>query len=206
MTINQQRRFFFPAWATCVAAIGWRMKNGRLEMTHPDGANEHQRKVIAAAVARAAAHQRAATLDDLRHGCYVVALGRDCDTLKMNNRQVDAVTSLFKLLVNETDIAADLKLSNPDIGERERLVRKIHSLKIPDAMIDAICRKSFAPVYSAPWFEDLPLVSLRALCGILTEIKERKTLNIQHSTANPEVPPAAQPDLLAGGGSFQYPH
>ena len=203
MTKNQKNRFFFPVWTATCRALHWKMADGRLEMGKTTG-NEHVVKVIAAATAIATKGHRAPVLDDLRHGCYVVALGYDCDTLKMTNKQVDAVTSLFKLLVNETDIAADMKLSNPDIGERERLVRKINSLKIPDAMIDTICRKSFAPVYSAPMFEDLPLVSLRALVGILVEIKER---SLRTATMRPAALPAAapEPELFETTAANQYP-
>ena len=174
MTKKQQRRFFFPAWSAVCRALGWRMVAGRLELGGGRAANEHRSRVIAAATAIAAKEHRAPTLDDLRHGCYVVALGCDRDTLKLNNREVDAVTSLFKLLVDETNIAADLRLSNPDIGERERLVRAIIRLRVPDALIDEVCRHSFAPVYSAPFHEDLPLPNLRALVGILTKMSERQ--------------------------------
>ena len=199
MTKKQQRRFFFPAWTAARRALGWKMVDGRLEIILAK-VNDHGRKVMDAAHKIAAAQQRAPTLDDLRHGCYVVALGRDRDTLKLNNREVDAVTSLFKLLVNEADISADMKLSNPDIGERERLVRKINSLKIPDAIIDAVCRRSFAPVYTSPFFEDLPLINLRSLVGILTEIKDRKSLRTATTAAEIE------PELLAAGDTYQYPH
>lgn len=173
MTVKQQKRFFFPAWGQACRALGWRMFQGRLEM-NVNTLNEFGCKVHAAAVQRAGSAHRAATLDDLRHGCYIVALGHDRDTLKLDNREVDAVTSLFKLLADETDIAAGMKLANPDIGERERLVRKIHALKIPDAIIIGVCRKSFSPVFNDPWFKDLPILNLRALVGILLEISERK--------------------------------
>ena len=183
MTVNQQRRFFFPAWSAACRELGWRMADGRLVL--PDGhRNEHQVKVIAAAQVIANGQHRAPVLDDLRHGCYVVALGRDLDTLRMNNQQVDAVTSLFKLLVDDTDIAADQKLSNPDIGERERLVRAIHKLNVPQALIDAVCKRSFAPVYTSPFYEDLPLLNLRALVGVLTEIRNRKSHNVDSAHPN----------------------
>ena len=196
MTTKQQKRFFFPLWNQTCRALGWKMEDGRLVL--PDGRrNEHQKKVIAEASALAAKEHRAPVLNDLRHGCYIVALGHDVKTLKMSNQQVDKVTSLFKLLVNDTDIAADMKLANPDIGERERLVRKINALKIPDAMIDAVCKKSFAPVYTAPFYEDLPILRLRSLTGILVEIKERKS---EVRSQNLETP-----ELLAVGAAPEYP-
>lgn len=195
MTPLQKNRFFFPRWTAACRALGWKMADGRLVLPEAK-LNEHGKKVFAAATAIADREQRAPTLDDLRHGCYVVALGRDRDTLKLNNREVDAVASLFKLLVNDTDIAADQRLTNPDIAERERLVLKIHSLKIPDAVIDGVCRKSFAPVYSAPWFEDLPLVSLRALVGILMEISQR------NAAVSDRRPAASASREASNGGSL----
>ena len=173
MTEKQQKRFYFPNWATCVAANGWKQVKGRLELDEAK-LNDHGRKVLAAAQAIATGQHRAPVLDDLRHGVHVVALGRDKSSTKLNNRELDQVVALMKLMVNETDIAADQTLSNPALGERERLLIRIHRLKVPDAMIHQICLKSFAPVYNGTHYEDLPLVNLRALAGILTEIRDRK--------------------------------
>ena len=168
-----QHKKYIRDWAAGAKANGWKMVKGRL-VINESKLNDHGRKVYAAAVQRAGSEHRAPVLEDLRHGIHVVALGRDKSSKAMNNRETDAVFALFKLLVNECDLAAQLKLSNPDIGERERLVIRIERLKIPEAIVLEICRKSFAPVFNGTHYEDLPLPSLRALCGILTEIRERK--------------------------------
>ena len=168
-----QHKKYIRDWASCAKANGWKMVKGRLVMNEAR-LNDHGRKVHAAAVQRAGGEHRAPVLEDLRHGIHVVALGRDKSSKTMNNRETDAVFALFKLLVNECDIAADWKLNKPEIGERERLLIRINRLGIPDAIILEICRKSFAPVFNGTHYEDLPLPSLRALCGILTEIRERK--------------------------------
>lgn len=173
MTNPQRKRFFFPLWNETCRKLGWGMSGGRLIIVE-DKLNDHGRRVLAAAEKIAIANHRAPVLDDLRHGCYVVALGRDADTNKLSNKDVDAVTSLFKLLVNDTNIAADMRLNDPTIGARERLVLAINKLRVPDALIISICRRSFAPVYNEPFHEDLPLPNLRALVGILTEMKEKE--------------------------------
>ena len=168
-----QHKKYIRDWAGCAQANGWKMVKGRLVMNEAR-LNDHGRKVHAAAVQRAGGEHRAPVLEDLRHGIHVVALGRDKSSKTMNNRETDAVFALFKLLVNECDIAADQDLSNPDRGELKRLLIRIHRLGIPDAIILKICANSFAPVFNGTQYEDLPLPSLRALCGILTEIRERK--------------------------------
>jgi hypothetical protein len=172
MTDAQRKRLFFPARNEACRRLGWRMSDGRLDLLI-EKLNNHSRRVVAAAVARADAEHRAAVLDDLRHGCYIVALGRDRQTNRLSNAEVDKVVSLFKLLVDDTDIAADQRLNNPEIAERECLVRKIHALRIPETVIDGVCKKAFAPVYNSPFFEDLPLVNLRTLVAVLIKVKDR---------------------------------
>lgn len=172
MTNPQRQRFFFPLWNQTCRMLGWRMEGGRLIQAQASS-NEHVAKVIAAGERLALQQRRAVTLDDLRHGSYLVAIGVNKDTLKLNNREVDRITSLWKLMQEETDIAAAMNLNDPTIGERKRLVIAINKLRVPDALIISICKRSFAPVYNEPFHEDLPIPNLRALVGILTEIKER---------------------------------
>jgi hypothetical protein len=173
MTEKQQRRFFFPLWTQTCRKLGWHMKAGRLVMER-ESTNIHVAKVIAAGEVIALKHHRAMTLDDLRHGSYLAAISANKDTLKLNNREVDSITSLWKLMQEETNIAAAMRLEDPTIGARERLVIAINKLRVPDAMIISICRRSFAPVYNEPFHEDLPLPNLRALLGILTEMKAKE--------------------------------
>jgi len=185
MTAPQHQKYIRD-WSTCAKANGWKMVKGRLVLDEAK-LNEHGRKVLAAATAIAAAQHRAPVLEDLRHGVHVVALGRDKSSKVMKNAECDAVFALLKLLVNDCDIKAGMDLDDPDRGERLRLLVYISRLKIPEAIILAVCRKSFAPVFNGTHYEDLPLVSLRSLVGILTEIKERKKATVL---------PPTEPELI----------
>jgi hypothetical protein len=129
--------------------------------------------VVASATAIAASQHRAPVLDDLRHGVHVVALGRDKSSKQLTNRELDCVVSFMQLMVDETNISADLRLGNPDIGDREALVATIKKLIVPEAIIHDVCKRSFAPVYNPPHWQHLPLPNLRALVGILREQKQK---------------------------------
>ena len=171
MSVNQRKRFFFPAWNQACQALGWKMVEGRL-VTASRPLNQHAQRVVDVATQMAVRSHRAPELDDLRHAVYVIVLGRDKDTVKLANGEVDRIVSYFKLMVDEVNIAADVRLNNPAIAEREALVAKIRRLKIPFAVIDQVCRRSFDPVYSPPHWDQLPLPNLRALTGIVTEMQE----------------------------------
>ena len=189
-----QHKKYIRDWGACTKANGWCMKQGRLVLDEAK-LNEHGRKVLAAATAIAAAQHRAPVLEDLRHGVHVVALGRDKSSKVMKNAECDAVFALLALLVNDCDLKAGADLADPDRGERLRMLVYISRLKIPEAIILNVCRKSFGPVFNDPWFEELPVITLRSLAVILKEIKERKN--------NPLIAPmAAKPEselALAGG-------
>jgi hypothetical protein len=173
MTEKQQKRFFFPIWTAHCRAVGWREVRGMLLLGEKK-LNRFGLQVYDAAVNRAAANHRAPTLSDLRHGCIIVALGRDKDTLKLNTKEIDTVVDLLAQVKNEADIGADLRRSNPEHYDREALVIKINKLNIPFAEIEMVCQRSFAPVYNSPFYEDLPLPNLRALVGILQEMSARQ--------------------------------
>jgi hypothetical protein len=197
MTAPQHQKYIRD-WSTCAKANGWKMVKGRLVLDEAK-LNEHGRKVLAAATAIAAAQHRAPVLEDLRHGIHVVALGRDKSSKVMKNAECDAVFALLKLLVNDCDLGADMKFAKPDRGERERLLIYISRLKIPEAIILNVCRKSFAPVFRDPWFEKLPLVNLRSLAGILREIKARKN----HPLIAP-MAAKAEPELALAGAEAKH--
>jgi hypothetical protein len=171
MTDKQRQRFFFPAWNACCRSLGWKMIDSRLITGDVAALNQHAQRVVAVATAMAARTHRAPVLDDLRHAVYVIVLGRDKDTLKLSNGEVDKIVSFFKLMVEETNLEADIRLNHPAIAEREALVVKIQRLKVPFAVIDQVCRRSYAPVYTAPHWDQLPLPNIRALLGVLTEMK-----------------------------------
>jgi hypothetical protein len=79
MTVNQQRRFYFPLWRDVCKANDWIMVKGRLlgSRTSSFAHGEAQKLYdavwdIAEILAQNAAS--AVTADDLRHACHIVAL------------------------------------------------------------------------------------------------------------------------------------
>lgn len=172
MTPAQHTRFYFPNWLGTCRRLGWRLADGRLQVEEAR-LNQHAQRVLAAGTARAAAEHRAPVLDDLRHGVHAVALGRDKSSKQLTNRELDCVVAFMQLMIQETNIGADILLDHPEISERKALKAGIENLKVPEAVIYDICRRSFAPVYSHPHWDQLPLPNLRALIGILKAEKEK---------------------------------
>jgi len=170
MTPAQHTKFYFPNWLGTCRRLGWRMESGRL--LSPCG-NEHQHKVYAAACMIAAKEHRAPVIDDLRHGVHVVALGCDKSSKMLNNRELDRVVSYMQLMVDETNIKADMCLDNPDIKVREALVASIDKMIIPLSIIDDVCRKSYREIYASPHWKYLPIPVLRGLAGVLRDMKEQ---------------------------------
>jgi hypothetical protein len=197
-----QHAKYIRCWINVVRANHWVMRKGRLadDATSGDKSEWHA-AVWAAATALALPERRAVAADDLRKGCHVVAFGRAKSSKVLSNSEFNSLLTLWGnerprsegglagLLIEPLDIASITAWRKPEAGEIEGIVRKIHSLKIPDAVVDGVCRSNFPLEYSAPFFEDLPLIRLRLLLRILLQIAERETSNIQHSTPNSEVQP-----------------
>lgn len=124
MTDRQKFRLYLPAWGACARANGWRMVKGRLVgrgLEDAPGGGAELVSVIAAARQIAAARHRAAMPDDIRHGCHVVALGRDRSSGDLSNAEVDRVVSLFRVLTDPDDLDARLAWDNPGLAEARRV-------------------------------------------------------------------------------------
>lgn len=136
-----QHHFYLRRWAAVVRANTWRMVKGRLapEAVGRAGgasvpasrgssvASPHHAAVFAAAEQLAAQHHRALTADDLRHGCHVVALGRDKSSKDFSNRDFDRLLvywgdekTITGLLLEPLDLGSEIHRSNPDLKSRER--------------------------------------------------------------------------------------
>jgi hypothetical protein len=191
ITEKQLRRFYFPAWSACAKANGWVMAKGRLSESargaHADapvaGAlpGELLRKVWMAAEALAVQAHRNVTAEDLRHGCTVVALGRNKSSKDFTNAELDRVVALFRLLAEPDDVAAMLQWNNPEIGERKRLVFAIAE-SAPAAYVARIASDRFG----TELWEDLAVYELRQLVMTLRDRSRRW---------NERKPAAAQPAL-----------
>jgi hypothetical protein len=132
--------------------------------------------VFALAEQHALANSRAVTVEDLRRACTAHAAGRFCSTKDLTNAQFDSLLSLLKLLADETDIGASVRLDHPDIAIRERYVLAIRK-RAPEAKLVAIARnlKTWAGQWEPPHWEDLPIPGLKLLLAIV--IREQKEWN-----------------------------
>ena len=171
MTERQAKGSYWPAWGRVALAEGWRTERGRLvaqrpQSTGPDEMAQLRARIWDAAGGRARAGHHGIGPNDLRHGCHAVALGRDKSSLDLDNRELDRVVTLFRLLADPSDLDTMMAWLHPEIGERRRLVWSIKHLA-PEAYINAIAKAKFAGQYEWPYWEDLPVNSLRQLAMTL---------------------------------------
>lgn len=119
---------YWRRWNACVRANHWRMAGGRLDerAAGPDRSETHA-DVWRAAEQIALRKHRAVIADDLRHGCHVVALGRDKSHTKLSNREFDKVLTLWGderdckgLLIEPLHLGSEIHNANPDIKSRRR--------------------------------------------------------------------------------------
>ncbi len=169
MTEAQQRRYYFPNWNSAFNA-NWRREKCRVLKLEGRIEGDWVRKVEALAQQIALQHHRAPTADDLRHACHALALGRDKSSADLDNREVDRVVTLFRLLADPDDLDAVTNWDYPEIAARKRLVYAINSAA-PHAYIDTICRGKFSQIYEPPFWEDLPIGALRHLALTLRNRK-----------------------------------
>lgn len=191
MTAAQQKRFYFPLWKDVCQFQDWIKVDGRLLGKRPPrlvpgpGRTEYDQlleKVWDAAEILAQQHNRAVTADDLRHACHVVALGKDYSSHELNTGQLNRVAVLFKILRNPDDIDAMMAWSDPSRDRRKNLVYTINKLAGgADAYVCELAK--MFPAFQWPFWEDLPIENLSALCKLM------RTRAQQHGgTINPSSP------------------
>lgn len=189
MTDRQRKFFFFPAWSHAVQANHWHMAKKRLVIPE-DRLTDEGRAVLVCAQQRAINAGRGPTLDDLRHGCYILALGRDKETDHLTNDDVDRVVTLFNLLKDPDDLDARMKWDAYQRGEDPGADKRVDwfiKKAAPDAYVRAISESRFG---SRQW-EWLTLAQKRSLAMTLGERKKAKGQRLNSKTAS------AQPSALA---------
>lgn len=189
MTDAQKFRFYLPPWRDCVKANRWHMEKGRLcgaGLEAPAALTELAQVVTFARQLAATAH-RGPLVNDLRHGCHIVALGRDKSSKEFTNAELDRVESLFRLLTDPDDINARLDWEDPTRAAKRRQLWFIRNAA-PAAYVRAIARDKFG---TADW-ENLTVAQLKFLAMTLANRRNRKagTSNAEPRTSNlePEVP------------------
>lgn len=162
-----QTRAYWRAWSMVVRVNRWSMVCGAL---HPQAAldvSDIHRAVWEAAEARAKRAGCAVTADDLRHGCHLVALGRDKSMKDLGNgRDATRVFAVMRLLANPDEVAARITYLDRE-GEADSRRRMVHRIRTaaPLAYVLNISRDRFG---TEDW-ESLPLANLRQLVMIISQ-------------------------------------
>lgn len=141
MSPAQKFKFYFPAWTACVAANGWRTAHKTVVLDEARLTDEG-RKVVTFARQRASARTRLLTLDDLRHGAHVLALGRDKSSADLANHEVDRIVTLFQLLADPDNLDARLKWDAYQRGEDPGALRRVEWMirSVPEALARSIAQ------------------------------------------------------------------
>lgn len=160
-----QQKLYWRLWGDCVAANRWYAPKGRLQFD-PARLTEQGRIAAGHAAARARQQHRAMTADDLRHGCHIAALGRDCSMKELDNASFDRLLNVFRLVIDGEDLDAAERLVNPELGRRERLVHAIARMA-PDAFVREIAGDRFG---TRLW-EDLDVEQLLSFRRLLSHTR-----------------------------------
>ena len=149
MTDAQKFKFYFPAWTACVRANGWRKEKGRVVLhggaSVPASRNDELAKVIVFATQRALQAGRSLAVDDLRHGCHWLALGRDKSSADLTNADLDRVVNVFELLTDPDNLAVRLKFDAYLRGEDPGAIARVEYFirRCPDAYVRALSHGKF---------------------------------------------------------------
>lgn len=170
MTNNQAKFFYFPAWNAAAAAHDWRMAKGKLVGKHqekhgPEDTTDLYHMVWQAAEIIALRHSRAVRPEDLRHGCHLVALGKDKSSTDFTNSELDRVVTLFRVLTDPDDLDAIIAWSNPEVAERQRMVLWVKNKCVP-AYAHKLCRELFGT-------DDYATLEPKSLHELVATLKQR---------------------------------
>lgn len=144
MTEAQKFKFYFPAWTACVRANGWRKEKSRLVLDASKQCEELN-KVLTFGTQRALTAGRSLTADDLRHGCHVLALGRDKSSEDLTNAELDRIVTLFQVLTDPDNLTSRLKWDAYERGEDPGAVQRVEYFirRCPDAYVRAVSHGLF---------------------------------------------------------------
>lgn len=184
MTTAQQRRLYFPAWQAAAKNHGWHKSGGsmRVEFFGTPELNALYQRVCTIASERARASACAASPDDYRHACHIVAFGEDVSSSALTNKQLDRILALFRLLADPDDLRATLAWNNPQDEQRKRLLWWLKN-NCREAYIVSISRERFG---TDDW-ESLDFPDLRQL---------HMTLKNRSAAQKPPRAAATSPDFV----------
>jgi len=158
MTTRQLHALYFPAWARALKA-NWRTDRGCAVPADGRRTSDTLVQVEEAAVAAARRLMRAPKIEDLRHACHVVAIGRDKSSKDLNNAELDRVLAVLRILADPDDLSAVIARDNPETDARRRYEWAIAHSGHPEAYIRTIAGTKFG---SGNW-KALPMPQLKML-------------------------------------------
>lgn len=175
-------------WAAVCRANRWPTSascNRFADDARREACSEWHRKVWEFAETIARQQYRAVTADDLRKGCYMLALGSPKSLTQFNNADLDRVLVVFRLMIEPDDLGAvrdwlayeafdharkEIAAGRPcalpdDPGERRRHMHTLHN--VPEAVLRHLLHDRFGG-------QNLEDLSLRDLREFTTTIKNRR--------------------------------
>lgn len=177
---EKQSHLYLRMWRDAVAANHWHTAKGAA-VIDPERLTEMGSNVVAMARAMALADARACKLEDLRHACHVLALGRDKSSKDLTNAELDRVLSVIRLVTDGEDIDALIALDHPEIGVEKRL-----NWAIEHAAPEAYVRQVAGDKYGTRLWEGLHLDQKHQL---LMTLKSRSRSRQEPAAPEPEPEP-----------------
>ncbi len=148
----------------------WKWAKGRLADDAATATGAHHQGVWAMAEQIANHACRAPIADDVRHGCHILAFGRDVSHTDFTNPQFSRLLLLWGdekklpgLLINPLHVRSLTYWDHPEMQQKESLIFSIKAAA-PDAYIEQITQD----VWGTAYWEDLDVA---ALLGLLRKIK-----------------------------------
>jgi len=187
---DSQKAKYWRRWAACARANRWTMISSRLNALAILDASEHHCAVHAAALQLAAAEAKGLNAGHLRHGCHVVAIGRDKSHTKFSNKEFDALLNYWGderaitgLLILPEDLAAAVHEAAPELKQRERLLIVLRR-DFLEGYIVALCER----IHGRKDWEQLPGADLEVLHHILLDRPNARKSSVQSPTSKVEEP------------------
>lgn len=183
---EKQTHLYLRFWRDAVAANYWHTAKGAA-VIDPDRLTEMGRNVVAMARAMALADARPCKLEDLRHACHVIALGRDKSSKDLNNSELDRVLAVIRLVTDAEDIDALIALDHPEIGVEKRI-----NWAIEHAAPDAYVRQLSGDKYGSRQWENLHLDQKHQLLMTLKSRGRSRQERVAQSVPEAEAVPAGK--------------
>lgn len=129
MTSAQAKKLYWPLWSKALRTAWFRDPAAGYVLQSAEPMAE---QITLDAQARAHDECRALSQDDLRHAAHRLALGHDQSSKTLDNRDLDRLVSLFRILADPDDLRARLDWDHPERTARRRYDHVIRT-SVPEA-------------------------------------------------------------------------